>query len=342
MARKYVEIFLLFLIVSMVFSNSVFAESSNDVVNQAYDLSDLKINYDLDLGHHGKTKSELISQFLNDGLTEKEAEYYAKLDILANQLTLKGKKIDISKGELTKEYIVTHQDELRERALNLDEDAIVSLFHTNLALTTSKDEISRELKKMDGTSGVVTFKYPDGSSSRVETSTIKVDDRLDYETNGTIISGPWGDNIDLVNQEAGVSSSGTYVAKTDLSFKGSTHYGKINDTYTFQILNNGSTDMSKWTGKYISDTGASSGGGFVLIDTEYLSNHQRETATASTYMQGYTDVLYRMESSVSGSITLYYASLSFSVTGGSYWHEYAIYEVDGDGQTPIHMAGYFK
>ncbi|MBB3114731.1 hypothetical protein FHS18_006889 [Paenibacillus phyllosphaerae] len=336
------------LIASFAFSVILLCPSVNQVSAATdNDLSKLKVNYATSLGHNGKTENQLIKEAIDSGLSNKEAIYFAKLDILANTIEKNNIIIDLN-DRLPDDYFLSHPDEVRERALNLDKQAIASLFDTKTPSTEGFDKlVKQELKDLHG-NGKVTVKYPDGSSFTANVSTVKtgeVDES--YKTNdATQIEGPWNQS-ETITVGNPVSSSGQYTTTTEWTFTGNTYWAKVNDTYYYQVLNNGYTNSEYWSTKYVNDTGASSGGsgGFVTAQVENLSNHVYETGKNTTsgneFIQGYTDVRFLLSASVSASVSFKWAGIGLSVAPGTWWHQYAITEVDYDG-TPWHYAGTFK
>jgi hypothetical protein len=316
--------------------------------NDSNSLSSLEINYDLDTGHNNRSKKEILDDLVNQGVNYEDAEYYAKLDILASKLEQEGIKINFDEIEsYPAEYSAYNMFEIRKKALELDKKAIKSLFeHSSVMENGNKDlkslvkSQSLDVLKSSDALGKTTVKYPDGSSitMNAESVLIKADDSYTTDTNWPgPWSGPFGD-ADMYKQGE-VTSSGNWYNTNDVQFTSPSYWARVNNTYTYQIKNNGSTDRNKWSVHYIESTGASSGSGFITVNTESYQ-HQGESAVGNDYIQGYTDARFTVSTSVGGSISFAGVALNFSVTGGDFWHQYAINEVCGYGIT-LHWEAYY-
>jgi len=305
-----------------------------------------QINYEVEKGHHNKSKAQLMDELLADGLTVEEAEYYSEFDILIASLERKGEKIDLNEiSSYPSDFVALNELDVKEQALNNDKRAIKSLLERSTSLVHGGEDID-ELSKRDSINpnDKLTIKYPDGSSVTKQAKTV-LESADDEYTTDTAIRGPWNTNggqDDMFKQE-NLSASGTYASSTDVTFKSGTHYAKVTDTLRFKVLNNGTTDKTKWSVEFLSDQGASSGTGIVTA-SESLSNHVGEKATGSNnFIQGFTDVKFTLSMSVSGSLSFFHdiAGIGFEITGGSWWHEYAITEVSGSGSV-LHWTAYYK
>ncbi|WP_315794313.1 hypothetical protein [Paenibacillus sp. BIC5C1] len=307
---------------------------------------DFQINYDVEKGHNNKSKSQLMDEMIANGLTIEEANYYSDFDILIASMERRGEKIDLNEiSSYPSDYVALNELDVKEKALNNDKRAIKSLLERSSSLVRGSGDME-ELNRRDSINkgDKITIKYPDGSSVTKEAKTI-LESSDDEYTLDTAIGGPWNSSRgedDMFKQE-NLSSSGTYSSYTDVTFKSATHYAAVNDTFRFKILNNGTTDKSKWSVEYISDQGSSGGSGIVTAE-ESPSNHNGEKATGSNgFIQGFTDVKFTLSSTVTGSISFFHdiAGISFSVTAGTWWHEYAITEVSGSGSV-LHWLAYYK
>lgn len=304
----------------------------------------IDVNYDTALGHGDRTKDEIFEELRSNSLSEEDAEFYAKLDILVAELERKGIEVeppnDIS--EYSDEYYKANKKEIRENALKLDRKALKTLFAKNKAIGDGEKDIKKTLRVLKnklkpGKEFKFTVEYPDGSSATYSGITTKVsEDTPEVSTNTTHLGGPWnreGDSFYSENRE----TFGTFTTKTDWSFKSGVGFAKVGDTLKWGITK-GSKSLT-----YYSDTGASSYSGVVLVDKEYLSNKDTGYTDGGDYvLQGYTDVVFKVSASFSASKW----GLGISVSAGGAWHQYCITEVVnlGNGSAWVvaaHPATYF-
>ena len=305
----------------------VFAES--DSSSNKKSLKDLEVNYKTMLGHKDRTHDQLVQELLNDGLTQEDAEYYADIDILANQIELQNINIeDDLKGvqKLSDQYVRTNPDELRQNALKKDPSALKTILSQNEAIISgpndSRQAVAQAVKteKKDDKGYKVTVQYPDGSKYILSSNTVKTEDESSSVTPNTFVVGPWNSS-DWFNYDA-KWTAGSYSTTTEWQYQSGTSIAKVKDLFSWTYT----TSPSEKT-TYVNDTGASSYAGVVSIDLEYLSNHTNTTATGqSQYIQGYTDVRFKVSQNFSASFQGY---ITISCDSGSGWHEYAVTEVSG-------------
>jgi hypothetical protein len=295
-------------------------------------ISGLEINYDLDKGHDNKSKDEIIEELVNLGVSMNDAEYYAKLDILAASLENNGIKIDFDEVEsYPTEYATFNMLDIREKALELDKRAIKTLFEQSTILARNNEELQSNLDIQSLSSdNKATIRYPDGSSiTRIsEVTKIKDDDSYTTDTN---YPGPWDSPYggkDMYEQR-NVYESGSFYQTNDVTFSGGAYWATINNTFSYQIRNNGSTNVENWTAHYNNSQSASSSSGFVSVTSD-KAYHQGETAKGSyQFIQAYTEGRFVISGSVGGSISFAGTALNVSIQAGDSWRQYAITEVTG-------------
>ena len=303
----------------------VMAESSS---SSKKSLKDLEVNYESMSGHEGRTHDQLVKELLNDGLSQEDAEYYADVDILTNQIELQNINIEDDLKDVQKlsdQYARTNPDELRQKALNKDPSALKTLLSQNEAIFSgSKDtqqvvEQAVKKEKKDNKGYKVTVEYPDGSKYILLANTVKIEESSSVKPN-TFVSGPWNSS-DWFDYDA-IWTPGSYTTTTTWQYQSGTSIAKVSDQFKWTYA----TSPSQKT-TYVSDTGSSSYAGTVTIGTEYLSNHANTTATSqSQFIQGYTDVRFQVSQSFSAN---FQGIISISTSSGSGWHEYAVSEVSG-------------
>ncbi|AIQ10801.1 hypothetical protein [Paenibacillus durus] len=343
MFKKIISIPIVFTIVTSL-SMSAYASGSIPQ-NDKTEIQSLKINYNLDKGHNNKSKQELIDGMVNEGVNSEDADYYAKLDILAAKLEKESKKINFDEiSSYSDEDTNFNMFEIRSKALNLDERAIKTIFeHSSVIARGTKDmqELQKSNKSITSLNNA-TIKYPDGSSVTRTGEVVKIKPETDESyTTDTWYPGPWSGAFgeDDMYQEVNLTSSGYYYDTNDIKFESSSYWAKVNNTFTYQIKNNGYTDHQKWSVHYINSQGASSSSGFITVTDS--ATHQGESATGDDYIQGYTAAKFTISSSVGGEIGFYGIALNFSVSGGDSWNEYAIVEVCG-AAVVLFWEAYFK
>lgn len=308
-------------------------------------LGDLQINYETMLGHNNRSYKDIFAELMSCGLNETDAEYYAKMDILANQIEiqdihleddLQQNAIQANQNDLSTKYLNANATNLREEALNLNPDALNVILSQNQAMvfgandsrTVLNNAENRKAESDDNISSM-TVKYPDGSEF-VLTSTVtsESEDEKEVITN-TSVAGPWNKEWKI---EGNIPlGAGTHTIYTDWQYKTGTSYAKVRDTFKCNVTLAG----GKYDVRYVSDTGSSSFSGVVTVDIENLSNHQNESATwRGEAIQGYTDVRF----TVSGNFSVGYGGLTLSVNGGDGWHQYAVTEVDYVGNRHSYAA----
>lgn len=318
--------------------------------NNTNNISSLEINYDLDTGHHNRSKTDIINDLVAQGINFEDAEYYAKLDILANKLEENNIVINFDEIEsYPEEYSAYNMFEIRNKALELDERAIKTIFEHSSVMERGNKDLEKVVKRntvnkfrSDDNLGKTTVKYPDGSSITLNSESIKVENEDNYTTDANW-PGPWDSPFgeDDMYHQGEITSSGKWYNTNDVEFSSPAYWARVNNTYSFQIKNNGYTDSNKWSAHYISTSGASSGSGFITVDSESVK-HQGESALGLyNWIQGYTDAKFTVSTSVGGSISFAGVALQFSVTGGDFWHQYAINEVCGAGVT-LAWEAYYK
>lgn len=320
--KKFIIIVLTSLIVITVISPASASQPTND-------LSQLKVNYESGLGHTGKTKDEMIGQFVKEGMSYDDAEYYAKLDILVATLENQGIKVNFDGIEdYSDEYVKANKKELRKKALdNLDKKALKAIISRNDATKRGNDDIQniinfkRKIKvnQQDTFDQTIEVKYPDGSSVVFSSNTYGENEYEEVKPQ-TYLSGPWGSNEAYIDTNwIDDIDGGNFVSTTDWRFYSSGHYARVNDTSRWSY--SGKSDL---TLSWLSNEGSSSSAGIVLVDREYLSNKKSGYESSGAHvLQGYTDIIFK----TTGSFSATYLGLGLTVNGGATWHQYAITEI---------------
>lgn len=286
----------------------------------------VQVNFETAKSHKGKSQGQLVAELRSYGLSKDDAEFYAKIDILAAELERIGRVIEPQNKSIQKynsTYYKAHKKEIREQALNLDEAALKTIFSSSSSLSHGSNDVQKSIKNIQhklepGKPFQYTMSYPDGSSVIFTSISTPEKKRIsEVETNATQLGGPWskeGDTFSAVNN----NQLGTWTTEATWEFKTGVSYSSVKDLLKWSIAENTNTI------KFISDTGASSSGGLVQVDHENLSNHASGYTSYGEYvLQGYTDVRFK----TTGSFSAGKWGLEISVDGGAYWHQYCINEI---------------
>ncbi|KEO81683.1 hypothetical protein [Tumebacillus flagellatus] len=289
----------------------------------------------------GTKGSEIVNDLLQDGLSLDDAKYYAELDGLVKQLSNDNKVVSFNGvEEVSDDYARTHPQEMRKRVLKLDPAALKKAAKSNVNLMEhGQTDIQKQIesdRKKNSIKQSYEVKYPDGSKVTMKFGTEKaVDSSTDKVETNTHVIGPWNSSS-FMFMDPGVTASGNYNTWCEWSFSSGVNYSKLKDILNWNY--NKTSSVSTDTTRAVSDTGSSASYGVVQIDNESLSNIGSYNAQGVwQYIQGYTDVRFKVTASFSAS----YMGLGVSGNAGAQWHQYAINEVDGSG-TPEHYAATYQ
>lgn len=347
MRRKVLTAALLCLVLILGTGSSVFAQNPS----MGNDISNFHVDYAKDQGHKNRTHDQIKSDLENEGASPADANFYAKMDILTNQLESKHITLNFDNVEaVDQNYAALHIDEVRERALNLDLPALKRILSSNEALFFGREDVEKSMdlaKSMvvDGqkVGKKITINYPDGSSVTATVKTQKRNENSGLVKTNTLLAGPWNYNSFIFGEYN--LSSGWWSSTTEWQFSSGSGYAKVKDLLNWHSDFNGATG----TTYYDSDSGAvSCDGAICTVASEVDSNNVNSSAwdndvhTYGTAIQGYTDGRFTISTSYSGTFNAQFASLSITATTNTYWHEYAITEVAGGKPDVYHWAGEYK
>lgn len=321
--KKKLSIIIALLSLTFTISAPAFAQTSSPSSDKS--LKNLEVNYETMLGHKGRNHDQLVQELLNDGLSVKDADYYADLDILVNQIELQNISIDTdlkNAQKLSDQYARINPDELREQALAMDPSALKTILAQNDAMSFGKKDAQQVIQtlKKNNNGYNITIEYPDGSKFIQSSNTVEKQPESSAVKTNTYVSGPWNSSSKFSSNYS-IATPNRYVTTAYWQYTSGNSYAKVEDVFTWDFANSPTYKVT-----YVSDTGASSYSGVVTIGTEYLSNHVGTSSSdPNIYIQGYTDVRFQ----VSGSFSASFAGMGISVSGGAGWHEYCVTEVDG-------------
>jgi hypothetical protein len=285
-------------------------------------LAGVNIDYENDLGHEGRTLEEIINELVNDGITLEDATFYAKIEILAVQLTKQGIELNLKNvKEYSDLYVKANKKEIREKALQLDKAALKALIKRNAAMIFGKKDIEKvqKINKLGKKRKNYEVKYPDGTVFNFYMSDVKDNENSDIVDTNTQLSGPWDEDDTFYASNFTDEDGGNWTSTRVWDYNAGVSVAKVKDILKWSYGGIGDTTID-----FTSDTGASSYGGVVKIDIEYLSNNQSgNNAYGEHVLQGYTDVRF----TVDGSFQSTFGALTIAVDVGAGWHQYCITEI---------------
>lgn len=329
----------LILSLSMCIPTSAFAQSSD--MQSIKTFNDIKMDYTTMLGHEGRSYEMLVKGMLNDGLTMEEADYYAKMDIIVNQIeiaNINGDDILENVQAYTGDYARINPDVVKNNALNLDPRALKTVLSQNDAVLLGNNDAQASIKTLGNKGYNITVRYPDGSKAMYKSSTvIDETESSDIKTNTNVV-GPWSKSYMFDYDLTDKTYNTNYVSTSTWSFTSGGSYTKVSDVFRWTLGPDSHMGTSYSTVYYRDDTGSTSYAGVCSIDLEYLSNHINESASSTgNYIVGYTDARF----TVSGSFTSTFGTLGISGNVGMGWHQYCITEVSNKGSVR-YWAGQFN
>jgi hypothetical protein len=334
--------FILLIISSIMFfsvSSATFASTSEKTPS---------IDYSKAKGHKGKSKNQLVTELENEGLSKKDADYYAKLDILIAELERQDIHIDLmdeSINKLSNDYVRTNPDEYRKKILSLDKSALKTAFANNEGWVKGAEDLEKAFKNKEyqeilengkPIGKLVTVKYPDGSTvtGSLTVKEANKDEKI-VEPNTYVSNTKWDES--KLFSSASHTGEGQWTATTTWQYTSGSNYAKVRDIFTYNRNKHNSSSPDFWTISYVADDGTAASAGVALAESEIPSNHKNTSADRYSYLQGYTDVKFK----VTGSFSASFSGLGISVTNGATWHQFAVTEVNGGGGV-VSWAAQFK
>ncbi|WBL15111.1 hypothetical protein [Sutcliffiella sp. NC1] len=346
--KKRLSLSVIFMVIfTLFFSEMDFVQAKPQNSNAEFNAFKEKgIDYEKAKNNKGQTKKQLVEKFIGEGLSQKDAQYYAKLELMVSEIEKAGILIDLDDEnipEVSNDFVRSSPNEFRERILGLDLAALKKAYGDNMGWLEGNDDLNQAfnneqyidvIENGEVVGQKVEIKYPDGSTVKA-TLTGSVENDEDNENNvepNTYHTGPWGSSYYRFG--GSTNSTATSHGRTaQWEYKSSTHFAKINDVFKYRIRHL-SPDYTGWVADVISDDGASSSGGLITVDDEWLSNTQGSRAYYNTYIQGYTRVRFK----TSTSFTATYGPLSISASPGNTWHQFVIIEANGQGAVNAYAA----
>lgn len=260
MKRKVFKfITLLSLVTSMMFSTPAFAQTSLNTQNKTID--DLEINYTTMLGHEGRSYDELVQEMLKDGLTQDDADYYSKVDILVNQIELQNIDIDTclkNEQKFSDDYVRLNPDKLKDGVLKLDTRALKTVLSQNDALFQGSNDTKDAAQTLSNNGYNVTIEYADGSKAILLGNTVKDQSEDSEVKTNTNFVGPWNSSY-MWDFDLSDKAAGNYVSTSSWTYTSGVSYANVEDVFHWTL------GTTKKTVTAVSDTGASSYAGVVKV-----------------------------------------------------------------------------
>jgi hypothetical protein len=327
------KFFILMVISSMFFSiSSITFAASNEKKPE--------INYSADKGHNGKSYKQLVSDLENEGFSTKDADYYAKVDVLIADLERQGIKINLNEVSIktyTNDEVKANPDEFRQKVLSLDKAALKTALSNHieglangpkdLEKAFNSNEFQDALENGKPIGKKVTIKNPDGST--FTGSLIVKEDNKNVKTvepNTYVQNGLWNQSQGFTNYST--PGEGNWQAVNNWTYSGSLGTVNTRDILYYSFSKHGNPTQSQfWTTSYNSDDGVASSTGSVNIDLLLPHNHKGESADSSHYIQSWTANRIK----VSEALSLSSGILSISLSVNNTFYIYTVTEAKGTG-----------
>ncbi|WP_436664502.1 hypothetical protein ACOALA_20840 (plasmid) [Alicyclobacillus acidoterrestris] len=282
------------------------------------------------------------NELLQAGLSQQDAQYYAQLTAEDQQLKLQNKTINLANvNAIAQNVIAADPQAFRQKILNGDPSAIKAAFESK-AFTQGMSDLAALVKSNPGQT-TYTLQYPDGSKI------------VDTITPGTIQKTPNGPDVTptSASPSSAVTPQGYTESTTAVNYAGFGGSGWQNTVKLYagaafaqvQVFDFhytvGKEDVN---GNYVPtaptingyQAGATSAGfiasGAAAKDTETNPNGLTNTAQGAA----------TTEWTISSSVGISGAGLSFSVPSNHAWQEYAILRVNGNADTISDVAAEYS
>lgn len=283
-----------------------------------------------------KKFSEIVQQLENYGLSKKDAQYYALLDIKVERWERNGKKFNLDNvQQLSNQYVRSNPTEFRQRVLAGDEAALKKALLSD-ALKYGSSDIENFFKENTDSQSVEII-YPDGSSVSATVNTVPDVDKEDKEViPNSNMSGPWNASFSgPINYNAWFSP-GNWHSWYEFTTSSGSGYIKIRNNFHWTLhspcsVNNWESCRATARDSY----GAATSFGIATVVNENNVNRHTDT-NRSTFLQSYHNAALRATSSF--TIGEWFST---TININDYWHQYAIIEVSRVGVVN-NYRGYFR
>lgn len=326
---KKIIMFILVLAMTMTFCIPTYA-SEVEVNEDFIKLSTLTMNYEIMLGSENRTFKEIYDELLEFGYNKKDAEYYAKMDILFNQLKLNEINIVKALDQVVATNGSSDNQGVRKKALELDLAALKNIISSNEAIEKGYQDIAKVKDENLIKSGEFkyTLNYADGSAFSYSSSTSLEDESELVANDSTKIVGTW-DKVEKVAVDI-LGADGDYVTSSSISINTGAGTVTVKDIYRWTL------DYAPINSKvyYRSDDGSSTAGGYLTRQYVDASNHVNTSATDSYAIQGFTRGGYESQLPV----TFNFEGGSFTLSVNQSLNFYCITEVLGWGTVIIYSG----
>ncbi len=260
-------------------------------------------------------KDKIVSELMADGVSRRDAEYYANLDEMIRRMEASGEIIDVDNVKaLDRETMFINQSEFRRQVLNGNKAALKTALQSAESLATGYADIKEFMKKHDNQSKYVIV-YPDGSQIAYDSNTkaIKSSDVL-YAS---------GHNYEKFGGGT-ISEYTSYTGYAEYTLSSAANYSKNR----VEVKYNYSSSGAKVT--YVE--GVQSSYGIVTIANSNGGEISRTQSSYNNPAEANNQVIYQITGSIGAGFTFGSGlGLSVSITGGTSWTQTVYFRIYSNG-----------
>lgn len=256
----------------------------------------------------------IVSELMADGLSKKDAEYYAALDTMIRQMERTGEVLQLGDAveAMDVDTALENQALFRARVLEKDPAAV------KCALTMTSSLLGQqEMQALTATyqdQNEYTIVYPDGSKITYSSGTNEIKNPESLYASGTS-SETFGSGT--ITQYTNYTGYGEYKMTSGVNYS----KNRVDVEYTYA-----STGVTMTYAE-----GSQSSYGVVLISNSNSGEISREKSTSTKPAEANNQVIYQISGSVGGSVTLVGYEVSVSISGGANWTQTVYFRVKKNG-----------
>jgi len=261
-------------------------------------------------------KNEIIAELMQDGLSRKDAEYYAELDTMIRKMELSGETIQLDAVDATETRVaLANQVEFRERVLQKDPAAIKCALSMSSNLFLGQEDMKDLTRTYQG-QNEYTIIYPDGSKIQYAAGSVEAaDENRLYASGFSTETFGSGTNTSYSNYDGW----GEYVMSNPSNYS----KNRVDCEYTYSATG--------VTMNYVE--GNQSSYGFVLISNSNGGEISREKSTSTAPAEANNQVVFQVSGSlgVGKEIRLVGVDISVSIAAGANWTQTVYFRVTKNG-----------
>lgn len=259
-------------------------------------------------------KNAIVSELMKDGLSRKDAEYYAALDAMIREMERTGEvmQLDDTVDEMDIDTALANQAMFRDSVLKKDPAAVKCALSMNASLLGQQEMQTLIATYQD--QNEYTIVYPDGSKITYSSGSDEIKSRDSLYASGT--------------------SSETFGSGTNTRYTDYTGYGEYKMTAGVNYSKNRVDVEYTYASTGVTMTyaeGSQSSYGAVLISNSNSGEISREKSTSTKPAEANNQVIYQVSASVGGNLTLLGPTVSVSVSAGANWTQTVYFRVTKNG-----------